>query len=111
MTCDAESKPEPAKLQKLRQDEGNHLGNLGNAYARLGDAKKAITLYEQPSRSASAAKSATAAAKEPTSATSAFASAKGHKKSDWEKEKERTVIRHRSPGADWVRPGRLRRVA
>ena len=30
-----------------RRGEGNDLGNLGNAYADLGDAKKAIEFYEQ----------------------------------------------------------------
>jgi tetratricopeptide (TPR) repeat protein len=30
-----------------RRGEGNHLGNLGNAYSALGDVKKAIEYYEQ----------------------------------------------------------------
>ncbi len=30
-----------------RRGEGNALGNLGNAYAALGDARKAIEFYEQ----------------------------------------------------------------
>jgi tetratricopeptide (TPR) repeat protein len=30
-----------------RRGEGNDLGNLGNAYAALGDARKAIEFYEQ----------------------------------------------------------------
>jgi tetratricopeptide (TPR) repeat protein len=30
-----------------RQAEGAHLGNLGNAYAALGEARKAIEFYEQ----------------------------------------------------------------
>ncbi|MCL4268560.1 MAG: tetratricopeptide repeat protein, partial [Anaerolineales bacterium] len=30
-----------------RRGEGNALGNLGNAYYALGDAKKAIEFYEQ----------------------------------------------------------------
>jgi tetratricopeptide (TPR) repeat protein len=30
-----------------KRNEGNHLGNLGNAYAALGDARQAIEFYEQ----------------------------------------------------------------
>ena len=30
-----------------RRGEGNHLGNLGNAYLRLGEVRKAIEHYEQ----------------------------------------------------------------
>jgi tetratricopeptide (TPR) repeat protein len=36
-----------ARSLKDRQAEGDHLGNLGSAYYRLGDAKKAIEYYEQ----------------------------------------------------------------
>ncbi len=36
-----------AKQIGNRQYEGIHLGNLGNAYAALGDARKAIEFYEQ----------------------------------------------------------------
>ena len=36
-----------ARLTGNRQAEGNALGNLGNAHAALGDARKAIELYEQ----------------------------------------------------------------
>jgi tetratricopeptide (TPR) repeat protein len=36
-----------ARQLKDKNMEGTHLGNLGNAYAYLGDAKKAIEYYEQ----------------------------------------------------------------
>jgi tetratricopeptide (TPR) repeat protein len=36
-----------ARIFKDRNMEGVHLGNLGNAYADLGDAKKAIEYYEK----------------------------------------------------------------
>ena len=36
-----------ARTVKNRQAEGTALGNLGNAYADLGDARKAIEFYEQ----------------------------------------------------------------
>lgn len=36
-----------SKVLKNKEAEGAHLGNLGNAYAALGDARKAIEFYEQ----------------------------------------------------------------
>jgi len=36
-----------ARRLKDRQGEGNHLGNLGLAYARLGEARRAIEFFEQ----------------------------------------------------------------
>jgi tetratricopeptide (TPR) repeat protein len=42
-----ESGVEAARRLKDRAAEGVHLGNLGVAYAALGDAKKAIEFYEQ----------------------------------------------------------------
>ncbi len=36
-----------AKQRGDKYREGNHLGNLGSAYADLGDVRKAIALYEQ----------------------------------------------------------------
>ena len=36
-----------ARRSKDRSSEGNALGNLGNAYADLGEARKAIEFYEQ----------------------------------------------------------------
>ena len=42
-----ESGMEAARRLKDRAAEGAHLGNLGLAYAALGDAKKAIEFYEQ----------------------------------------------------------------
>jgi tetratricopeptide (TPR) repeat protein len=36
-----------ARRLKDRRAEGVHLGNLGNAYAALGDARKAIEFYEK----------------------------------------------------------------
>ena len=38
---------EAARRSKDRTAEGMHLGNLGNAYAALGDAEKATLYYEQ----------------------------------------------------------------
>lgn len=38
---------EAARRLGEKQAEGVHLGNLGNAYAALGDARKAIEFYEQ----------------------------------------------------------------
>jgi tetratricopeptide (TPR) repeat protein len=42
-----ESQSAAARVTKDRQAEGNALGNLGNAYATLGDARKAIEFHEQ----------------------------------------------------------------
>jgi len=36
-----------ARALKRKDTEGVHLGNLGNAYAALGDARRAIEFYEQ----------------------------------------------------------------
>ncbi|MCX6956152.1 MAG: tetratricopeptide repeat protein [Verrucomicrobia bacterium] len=42
-----ESQLRAARLCQDRRGEGNALGNLGNAHAALGDARKAIGYYEQ----------------------------------------------------------------
>ncbi|MEO6741464.1 MAG: SMEK domain-containing protein, partial [Chthoniobacteraceae bacterium] len=42
-----EAQRDAARLTGNRQAEGNALGNLGNAHAALGDARKAIEFYEQ----------------------------------------------------------------
>jgi len=39
-----------ARKQSDRSAEGRHLGNLGNAYADLGDARKAIEFYRSRAR-------------------------------------------------------------
>jgi tetratricopeptide (TPR) repeat protein len=42
-----ESQRDAARITKNRQQEGNAIGNLGNAYFRLGEPRKAIEFYEQ----------------------------------------------------------------
>ncbi|MGA2173898.1 MAG: tetratricopeptide repeat protein [Verrucomicrobiota bacterium] len=42
-----EGQREAAKITKNRAAEANALGNLGNAYAKLGDVRKAIEFYQQ----------------------------------------------------------------
>jgi tetratricopeptide (TPR) repeat protein len=42
-----EGQREAAKITKNRAAEANALGNLGNAYAKLGDVRKAIEFYQR----------------------------------------------------------------